>query len=96
MMSSFPWDTYSISVLTVENPKEDLVQALEAHGYVWQCNHGHFGDEMWLSRRALEFKHVQRALARGIHNCTHDPNNGKRVQRKCECVPPPRRRPPEP
>ncbi|EOD23416.1 hypothetical protein EMIHUDRAFT_239684 [Emiliania huxleyi CCMP1516] len=89
VMSSFPWDAYSISVLTVENPKEDLVQALEAHGYVWQCNHGHYGDEMWLSRRALEFKHVQRALARGIHNCTHDPNNGKRVQRKCDCVPPP-------
>jgi len=69
VMSSFPWDSYTISVLTVERPKPDLVQMLQAHGYVWQCNHGTFGDELWLSRKALESQHVQNMLARGIQGC---------------------------
>ena len=71
-MSSFPWDSYTISVLTVERPKPDLVQMLQAHGYVWQCNHGPYGDELWLSRKALESQHVQNTLARGIQGCCKD------------------------
>ena len=83
VMSSFPWDSYTISVLTVERPKPDLVQMLQAHGYVWQCNHGKFGDELWLSRKALESQHVQNVLARGIQGCCKHRSRSYTEYRRC-------------
>jgi len=37
VMSSFPFDRYQISVVTVERPKQDLIELLAAHNYTRRC-----------------------------------------------------------
>ena len=35
VMQNFPWDSYSITFLTIERPKEDLIHRLKSEGYSW-------------------------------------------------------------
>lgn len=48
VFETFPWHRYTVLVLTVERPKEKLVEMLKSHGYIYVCDHGDFGDQMWL------------------------------------------------
>ena len=48
MFETFPWSEYTILVLTVERPKQKLVQLLLLHGYTYICDHGDWGDQMWM------------------------------------------------
>ena len=48
VFETFPWGKYTILVLTVERPKEKLKQLLLNNGYAYVCDHGDWGDQMWL------------------------------------------------
>lgn len=48
VFETFPWGEYTILVLTVERPKEKLKQLLLNNGYAYVCDHGDWGDQMWL------------------------------------------------
>jgi len=44
----FPWETYTVKLLTVERPKPDLQEVLKTRAdMVLLKNHGGFGDQMW-------------------------------------------------
>jgi hypothetical protein len=60
VFETFPWDKYVIMVLTVERPKEKLRAMLLSNGYVYVCNHGDFGDQLWLHST---FPELQAAIA---------------------------------
>jgi hypothetical protein len=42
-MESYPWDEHRFLTISVERPKESLLLALKAHGYVHLCDHGDWG-----------------------------------------------------
>lgn len=44
----FPWSKYTFSVITAERPKPNLKEALMLRGYTYVCDHGDFGDELWI------------------------------------------------
>lgn len=48
VFETFPWDRYTMLVVTVERPKLPLVRLLVTHGYLHLCDHGDFGDQMWM------------------------------------------------
>ena len=48
VFETYPWDMYTILVLTVERPKEKLKQLLSLHGYTYVCDHGDWGDQLWI------------------------------------------------
>ena len=45
---TFSWHIYTFLVITVERPKSGLKDMLATHGYEYICDHGTFGDEMWM------------------------------------------------
>mmetsp|Transcript_58774 Transcript_58774/g.118051 ORF Transcript_58774/g.118051 Transcript_58774/m.118051 type:complete len:341 (-) Transcript_58774:112-1134(-) len=47
-MKSFPFETHRFTVMTVERPKVKLQDLLKHHGYRYVCDHGNFGDQMWV------------------------------------------------
>jgi hypothetical protein len=53
-MKAFPFESYRFSVLTVERPAAELQRLLEAQGYMYVCDHGAFGDQLWVDQRATE------------------------------------------
>jgi hypothetical protein len=48
VLETFPWAKYTFLSITVERPKHGLKVMLQANGYVYVCNHGGFGDQLWL------------------------------------------------
>ena len=47
-MASFPFDRYTNSLLTVERPTEALQATLRANKYEYACDHGLYGDQLWV------------------------------------------------
>jgi hypothetical protein len=48
VMKDFPFDQYSMKILTIERPKQELVDLLYQHGYVYLAAFNQFGDEtLW-------------------------------------------------
>jgi len=47
VMSTFPWDSHTIELMTVERPTHQLKSLLRKNNMVYLRNHGGFGDEMW-------------------------------------------------
>ena len=48
VMASFPFEKHRISLLTVERPSGRLQSTLRAKGYEYVCDHGHYGDQLWV------------------------------------------------
>ena len=48
VFETFPWANYTILVMTVERPKQGLVHRLLANEYFYVCDHGDFGDQLWM------------------------------------------------
>jgi hypothetical protein len=48
IMADFPWDEYTFRFATIERPKADLRQMLEAHGYKYIRDLGGFGEALWV------------------------------------------------
>lgn len=44
----FAWEKYIFSIMTVERPKPSFVQLAKKYNYVYLCDHGGFGDELWI------------------------------------------------
>ena len=55
---TFPWETYTFLVATIERPKPKLRNLLQNNGYTHLCNHGFFGDEMWVHKTLPNFIEV--------------------------------------
>ncbi len=48
VFTTFPWKRYTFLSITVERPKDKLKLLLMSNGYKYICNHGGFGDQLWL------------------------------------------------
>lgn len=48
VMASFPFEKHRISILTVERPSKRLQATLVSKRYEYVCNHGHYGDQLWI------------------------------------------------
>lgn len=59
-MSSFPWETHRIDVLTVERPSYQLHALLYTHGLRYVMDHGSFGDQLFVHS---DFISLSEALA---------------------------------
>ena len=55
VFDTFPWSNYTILVMTVERPKQKLISLLIANAYVHICDHGDFGDQMWIHSSFPDF-----------------------------------------
>lgn len=53
VMKTFPWEDYRFSVLSVERPQAELQRLLASHQYQYVCDHGGFGDQMWVDSLEL-------------------------------------------
>lgn len=56
-MKAFPFESYRFSVFSVERPAAELQRLLEAKGYEYLCDHGGFGDQMWVDKEAAAGSH---------------------------------------
>jgi len=48
VFQTFPWAQYRFNIITAERPKPDLKSTLIQQGYIYICDHGTFGDELWI------------------------------------------------
>jgi hypothetical protein len=71
---TFPWDTYTFLTITVERPKPELKDMMLANGYTHLCNHGGFGDELWVHEALPHFHEVVRKYA-GRQDCRKEPRS---------------------
>ena len=79
-MRSFPFDRHRIAVLTVERPSKALQAVLRRERYQYVCNHGLYGDQMWIDQ--VEHGHVLRRAQRYAIHCSY----GKQVLARCEPI----------
>jgi len=63
---NFPWNRYTFSVITAERPKDNLRKVLVFQGYTYVCDHGDFGDELWIHSTFATLEHVMDKL--NIHH----------------------------
>jgi len=56
VLSTFPWKKYTFLAITAERPKKNLKHILESNGYRYVCDHGSFGDELWLHASFPNYK----------------------------------------
>lgn len=47
-MLSFPFDRHTLLLLSVERPNAQLASLLVSRGFRYVCDHGVYGDEMWV------------------------------------------------
>lgn len=52
-MSAFPYDQYTIRVLTVERPKPRLKELLVSKGYIFLRPIANWGEELWVHHSFL-------------------------------------------
>jgi hypothetical protein len=72
VMQDFPFDTYKISFLTIERPKDDLRELLEKNGYKCMSkNLGRFGETLWFHEKsvALTQEEVEEVACKATNNC---------------------------
>ena len=53
VMQNFPFASYQIKIMTVERPKDDLKQHLEAHGFQMMAQISKFGETLWIHKSFL-------------------------------------------
>ena len=53
VMQNFPFGSYRIKIMTVERPKNDLKQLLEAHGFQMMAEISEFGETLWIHKNFL-------------------------------------------
>ena len=71
VFETFPWSNHTILLLTVERPKKRLVYLLMTHGYSHVCDHGDFGDQMWIHSSFPEWtKAVAGLRLEGRQHCS--------------------------
>ncbi len=78
VFETFPWHKYRILVLTVERPKQMLKKAMDANGYLYICDHGGFGDQLWLHSTFPNLKEARAGL--NITNSSKTSGSGPRCR----------------
>ena len=58
VLERFPWNRYTFLTLTVERPKQLLVEMLRNNGYEYVKDHGNFGDQLWIHHYLPNFDEV--------------------------------------
>ena len=81
VMASFPFEKHRISILTVERPSRTLEATLHSQHYEYVCNHGHYGDQLWVD--ALQPALLRRARRHAV-SCSVGTDTIK--QRRCEAI----------
>lgn len=59
IMKNFPLDKYSISIMTVERPNDELKALLERHGFSKVTRFSNWGETLWLHKSALSLVNVE-------------------------------------
>ena len=71
VFENFPWNKYTFLSITIERPKSKLKKLLTVNGYSHICNHGGFGDQLWLHST---FPDIDAAIASLNLGQAHDEN----------------------
>ena len=58
VLERFPWHRYTFLTMTVERPKQLLVEMLRKNGYEYVKDHGNFGDQLWIHHDLPNFDEV--------------------------------------
>ena len=53
VMENFPWSTYKFKFMTIERPKDDLVQKLASEGYRKVRNLSDWGETLWINEASV-------------------------------------------
>lgn len=53
VLANFAFERYTFKVLTIERPSDALRANMRGHDYVYVCDNGAWGDELWLHRTQL-------------------------------------------
>ena len=48
VLGAFPWHRFAFLAITVERPNPGLRATFKSQGYTYVCDHGGFGDQLWL------------------------------------------------
>lgn len=67
VFQTFPWHKYIFLTLTVERPGNDLIALLEDNGYVYLCDHGTFGDQLWAHNTLPNYEYVISKYRKPLH-----------------------------
>jgi len=77
IMSSFPLDKYTISVLTVERPNQNLLKLFEKNGYKYFIRLSTWGEQAFIHESAMEKLDTETAM-------TFETPGAKRKRKKAE------------
>lgn len=53
IMQQFPFEDYRFNIMTIERPKNNLIQLLNEKGYEMLCRIAHFGETLWAHKDAI-------------------------------------------
>lgn len=76
-LSTFAFDRYTFSVMTIERPSGQLQHLLREKGYEYIKDHGAFGDQMWAhsSKAALARSRLSLTARRRSSTSAHAPKS---------------------
>jgi len=66
VFETFAWNHYTFLVMTIERPKKNLKNSLVVHGYIYVCNHGNFGDELWVHHTFAQLNEIGHRLKKNF------------------------------
>ena len=55
IIESFPWDAHTVLAFTIERPSKKVLEILEDENFIEVGVLGHFGDTMYLNKKAPDF-----------------------------------------
>lgn len=56
---TFPWEDILFRTLTIERPGSKLKEVLIKNNYEFICQHGGFGDELWIHKTFEDYDRVK-------------------------------------
>mmetsp|Transcript_11941 Transcript_11941/g.17906 ORF Transcript_11941/g.17906 Transcript_11941/m.17906 type:complete len:127 (-) Transcript_11941:223-603(-) len=59
VMADFPWKSYSFKFITIERPKDDLIQLLVRNGYKKALNITDWGETLWVNTKEVLLTQVE-------------------------------------
>jgi len=71
VMKDFPWLEYTFSVLTVERPKQDLINMLTNNGYEFLRFNIGIGDQTWVHKSLLSLEEKEMYSNHKVHKNPH-------------------------
>jgi hypothetical protein len=78
VMSAFPFHDYTIRLLTIERPSDELVELLRKHDYIYVCTMGGFGETL--------FSHISTLASLDLNRLFSLPQAGRDGSTKIEQI----------